>query len=136
MFFSFFLHPFSSASYSSSSSPSFPLPPPPGACKVVHQDKEEEAELAPTSPPSCSPESPPSTSSFQTSTAGTPVTPSAPSPVEGPGTSECVVCMETGSQVIFLPCGHVCCCQLCSGALRSCPLCRSSITQHVRLYYG
>lgn len=26
---------------------------------------------------------------------GTPVTPSAPSPVEGPGSSECVVCMET-----------------------------------------
>lgn len=27
---------------------------------------------------------------------GSPVTPSAPSPVEGPGGSECVVCMETG----------------------------------------
>ncbi|XP_055009333.1 E3 ubiquitin-protein ligase LRSAM1 isoform X2 [Boleophthalmus pectinirostris] len=29
-------------------------------------------------------------------TPGTPVTPSAPSPVDGPGSSECVVCMETG----------------------------------------
>ncbi|KAJ4920122.1 hypothetical protein JOQ06_024521 [Pogonophryne albipinna] len=58
----------------------------------------------------------------------------APSPVEGPGTSECVVCMETGSQVIFLPCGHVCCCHGCSGAMQSCPLCRSNISQRVRLY--
>ena len=39
------------------------------------------------------------------------------------------------SQVIFLPCGHVCCCQLCSDALQNCPLCRSNIAQHVRLYH-
>ncbi|KAM6985149.1 E3 ubiquitin-protein ligase LRSAM1 [Aplochiton taeniatus] len=68
---------------------------------------------------------------------GTPVTPSAPSPLEGPcGSTECVVCMETGCQVIFLPCGHVCCCQVCSDALRSCPLCRGEIGQRVRLYHG
>uniref|UniRef100_A0A673BDS1 RING-type domain-containing protein n=1 Tax=Sphaeramia orbicularis TaxID=375764 RepID=A0A673BDS1_9TELE len=69
-------------------------------------------------------------------TPGTPVTPSAPSPVEGPGSSECVVCMETGSQVIFLPCGHVCCCQVCSDALQNCPLCRSTISQRVRLFHS
>uniref|UniRef100_A0A3B5KXD4 RING-type domain-containing protein n=1 Tax=Xiphophorus couchianus TaxID=32473 RepID=A0A3B5KXD4_9TELE len=63
---------------------------------------------------------------------GTPVTPSAPTPVEGPGSSECVVCMETG--VVFLPCGHVCCCQVCSDALQNCPLCRSNISQRIRLY--
>ncbi|TWW66957.1 E3 ubiquitin-protein ligase LRSAM1 isoform X1 [Takifugu flavidus] len=69
-------------------------------------------------------------------TPGTPVTPSAPSPVEGPGISECVVCMEAAAQIIFLPCGHVCCCQVCSGALQGCPLCRSTILQCVRLYHG
>uniref|UniRef100_A0A3Q1B2X6 RING-type domain-containing protein n=1 Tax=Amphiprion ocellaris TaxID=80972 RepID=A0A3Q1B2X6_AMPOC len=69
-------------------------------------------------------------------TPGTPVTPSAPTPVEGPGSSECVVCMETGSQVIFLPCGHVCCCQVCSDALQNCPLCRSNISQRIRLYHN
>lgn len=96
-------------------------------------------------------------------TPGTPVTPSAPSPVEGPGISECVVCMEAvvfhfldtykeffirqclniissclsvQAQIIFLPCGHVCCCQVCSGALQGCPLCRSTILQCVRLYHG
>uniref|UniRef100_A0A8C6NJU4 Leucine rich repeat and sterile alpha motif containing 1 n=1 Tax=Nothobranchius furzeri TaxID=105023 RepID=A0A8C6NJU4_NOTFU len=67
-------------------------------------------------------------------TPGTPVTPSAPVPLEGPGSSECVVCMETGPQVIFLPCGHVCCCQVCSDALQGCPLCRSSIAQRIRLF--
>uniref|UniRef100_A0A8C3ANR3 Leucine rich repeat and sterile alpha motif containing 1 n=1 Tax=Cyclopterus lumpus TaxID=8103 RepID=A0A8C3ANR3_CYCLU len=106
--------------------------------KVVPQD--EEAEVASTAMSPCSPQVLPSTSTFQIPspplTPGTPVTPSAPSPVEGPGSSECVVCMETGSQVIFLPCGHVCCCQFCSGALQNCPLCRSNISQHVRLYHS
>ncbi|XP_076614091.1 E3 ubiquitin-protein ligase LRSAM1 [Chaetodon auriga] len=110
---------------------------PEGACKAVQQD--EEAEVIPTAPsPSSSPLLP-NTSTFQISpplTPGTPVTPSAPSPVEGPGSSECVVCMETGSEAVFLPCGHVCCCQVCSDALQNCPLCRSIISQRLRLYYS
>ncbi|XP_038589765.1 E3 ubiquitin-protein ligase LRSAM1 isoform X1 [Micropterus salmoides] len=109
-----------------------------GACKAVQQD--EEAEVVPTAPSLSPPPSFPHTSIVQIPspplTPGTPVTPSAPSPVEGPGSSECVVCMETGSQVIFLPCGHVCCCQVCSDALQNCPLCRSNISQHIRLYHG
>ncbi|XP_070706845.1 E3 ubiquitin-protein ligase LRSAM1 [Pempheris klunzingeri] len=111
---------------------------PEGACKAVPQDKE--AEVVPTAPP---PSSPPSVSDTPTiqipsppRSPGTPVTPSAPSPVEGPGSSECVVCMENRSQVIFLPCGHVCCCQVCSGALQNCPLCRSNISQSIRLYHS
>ncbi|XP_023653120.2 E3 ubiquitin-protein ligase LRSAM1 [Paramormyrops kingsleyae] len=54
---------------------------------------------------------------------------------EAPGSSECVVCMEIQSQVVFLPCGHVCCCQTCSDVLQSCPLCRSHISQRVRIYH-
>ncbi|XP_036418812.1 E3 ubiquitin-protein ligase LRSAM1 [Colossoma macropomum] len=69
-------------------------------------------------------------------TPQTPLTPTAPSPVDGPGSSECVVCMEAGCQMVFLPCGHVCCCQVCSDALHSCPLCRSTISQRIRLYHG
>uniref|UniRef100_A0A9J8BNG2 Leucine rich repeat and sterile alpha motif containing 1 n=1 Tax=Cyprinus carpio carpio TaxID=630221 RepID=A0A9J8BNG2_CYPCA len=68
-------------------------------------------------------------------TPNTPLTPTAPSP-DRFSSSECVVCMEHESQVIFLPCGHVCCCQTCSSALQSCPLCRGSISQRVRLYHG
>ncbi|XP_042734572.1 E3 ubiquitin-protein ligase LRSAM1 isoform X2 [Lagopus leucura] len=50
--------------------------------------------------------------------------------------SECVVCMEQEAQMIFLPCGHVCCCQTCCKRLQSCPLCRGDITQHVRIFYS
>uniref|UniRef100_A0A8C9EQP4 Leucine rich repeat and sterile alpha motif containing 1 n=1 Tax=Pavo cristatus TaxID=9049 RepID=A0A8C9EQP4_PAVCR len=50
--------------------------------------------------------------------------------------SECVVCMEQEAQMIFLPCGHVCCCQTCCKRLQSCPLCRRDITQHVRIFYS
>lgn len=111
---------------------------PEGAYKSVQQDEEEE--VVPSAPTPPSPPSFPSTSAIQMPspplTPGTPVTPSAPSPVEGSGSSECVVCMEKGSQVIFLPCGHVCCCQLCSEALQNCPLCRGSISQRVRLYHS
>ncbi|KAK5608535.1 hypothetical protein CRENBAI_024008 [Crenichthys baileyi] len=109
---------------------------PAGPCKAA-QMEEVVTPTAPTPPPS-----PllPSTSTTQTPSPprspGTPVTPSAPTPVEGPGSSECVVCMETESQVIFLPCGHVCCCQVCSGALQTCPLCRSNISQRIRLYHN
>ncbi|XP_035523972.1 E3 ubiquitin-protein ligase LRSAM1 [Morone saxatilis] len=107
-----------------------------GACKAVLQD--EEAELTPSAPPPASPPLLPNISQIPSPplTPGTPVTPSAPSPVEGPGSSECVVCMESGSQVIFLSCGHVCCCQVCSDALQNCPLCRSNISQRIRLYHS
>ncbi|XP_003211230.1 E3 ubiquitin-protein ligase LRSAM1 isoform X1 [Meleagris gallopavo] len=50
--------------------------------------------------------------------------------------SECVVCMEQEAQMIFLPCGHVCCCQTCCKRLQTCPLCRGDITQHVRIFYS
>lgn len=110
-----------------------------GACKVTKQ--EAEAEVTPSAPSPPPPPFFPSTSNIQMpsppltpGTPGTPVTPSAPTPVEGPGSSECVVCMETGSQVIFLPCGHVCCCQVCNDALQNCPLCRANISQRIRLY--
>uniref|UniRef100_A0A8C4F7J6 RING-type domain-containing protein n=1 Tax=Dicentrarchus labrax TaxID=13489 RepID=A0A8C4F7J6_DICLA len=106
------------------------------SCKAVLQD--EEAELTPSAPPPASPPLLPNISQIPSPplTPGTPVTPSAPSPVEGPGSSECVVCMESGSQVIFLPCGHVCCCQVCSDALQNCPLCRNNISQRIRLYHS
>ncbi|XP_055256916.1 E3 ubiquitin-protein ligase LRSAM1 isoform X3 [Moschus berezovskii] len=51
-------------------------------------------------------------------------------------TSECVVCLEREAQMIFLNCGHVCCCQLCCQPLRTCPLCRQDITQRLRIYHS
>ncbi|KAG7314638.1 hypothetical protein KOW79_021941 [Hemibagrus wyckioides] len=69
-------------------------------------------------------------------TPSTPLTPTVPSPLDTPSTNECVVCMEDRSLMVFLPCGHICCCQVCSDALQSCPLCRSNISQRIRLYHG
>lgn len=47
--------------------------------------------------------------------------------------TECVVCLDRMSEVIFLPCGHVCTCPLCSAPLTECPLCRALITQTIKL---
>ncbi|XP_069870168.1 E3 ubiquitin-protein ligase LRSAM1 isoform X2 [Dipodomys merriami] len=64
------------------------------------------------------------------------VRPSAP-PAELEGqASECVVCLEREAQMIFLTCGHVCCCQRCCQPLRTCPLCRQEITQCLRIYHS
>lgn len=110
---------------------------PQGAYKAIEP---EEDEAGPSSAPATSfpllPNASPIHYPSPPLTPGTPVTPSAPSPVDGPGSSECVVCMETGAQVIFLPCGHVCCCQVCSDALQNCPLCRANISQRIRLFHG
>lgn len=40
------------------------------------------------------------------------------------------------AQMIFLNCGHVCCCQQCSPPLRTCPLCRQDIAQRLRIYHS
>ncbi|XP_015683515.1 E3 ubiquitin-protein ligase LRSAM1 isoform X1 [Protobothrops mucrosquamatus] len=63
-----------------------------------------------------------------------PEVPSAPPPEEHH--CECVVCMELEAQVVFLYCGHVCCCQNCSEALHTCPLCRQAIVQRIRLFHS
>lgn len=49
--------------------------------------------------------------------------------------SECVVCLNAGCEVIYLPCGHVCVCSKCSASLVNCPLCRSPIISRILLTY-
>lgn len=111
-----------------------PSNPSEAACKAPQPEAEEEVTL-PSAPLAQSPVQSISTEILSLPlTPGSPVTPAASSPVEGPGGSECVVCMETGAQIIFLPCGHVCCCPVCSEALQGCPLCRSNISQRIRIY--
>ncbi|XP_060156389.1 E3 ubiquitin-protein ligase LRSAM1 isoform X2 [Globicephala melas] len=64
------------------------------------------------------------------------VRPSAPCAELEAQTSECVVCLEREAQMIFLNCGHVCCCQQCCQPLRTCPLCRQDIAQRLRIYHS
>ncbi|NWH47359.1 LRSM1 ligase, partial [Fregata magnificens] len=63
-----------------------------------------------------------------------PVVPMAPPLQWDEKKSECVVCMEQETQMVFLPCGHVCCCQTCCERLHTCPLCRKDITQRIRIF--
>ncbi|XP_015125892.1 E3 ubiquitin-protein ligase LRSAM1 isoform X1 [Diachasma alloeum] len=47
-------------------------------------------------------------------------------------TTECVVCMDSQCEVIFLPCGHLCCCATCSSVVTTeCPMCRGSIQRKI-----
>lgn len=47
---------------------------------------------------------------------------------------ECVICLDLQCEVIFLPCGHFCCCSICAEKVPAeCPMCRSSIERKVRV---
>ncbi|XP_043474861.1 E3 ubiquitin-protein ligase LRSAM1-like isoform X2 [Leptopilina heterotoma] len=49
-------------------------------------------------------------------------------------TTECVVCMDSQCDIIFFPCGHLCCCAICTEMITSeCPMCRSEITRKIRV---
>ncbi|NXT88471.1 LRSM1 ligase, partial [Anhinga rufa] len=65
-----------------------------------------------------------------------PVVPTAPPLQWDEKKSECIVCMEQETQMVFLPCGHVCCCQTCCERLHTCPLCRKDITQRARIFHS
>lgn len=46
----------------------------------------------------------------------------------------CKICMATLINMVFCPCGHCVCCSECGENLDKCPLCRTSITLHQRVY--
>ena len=41
--------------------------------------------------------------------------------------SKCCICYDNNVNIIFLPCGHICCCYHCINTMEKCPLCRESI---------
>lgn len=48
--------------------------------------------------------------------------------------SECVICMDAKCEIIFIPCGHMCCCLMCGEKdMECCPLCRGSIERTIRV---
>jgi len=87
----------------------------------------------PSAPPQENVPSAPPPAPFDDSSSSAP---SAP-PIETFQSTECCVCMERKCDIIFLPCGHVCCCIICENnngnPLQNCPLCRTDISQKVRL---
>ncbi|XP_003396949.2 E3 ubiquitin-protein ligase LRSAM1 isoform X1 [Bombus terrestris] len=49
-------------------------------------------------------------------------------------TAECVICLDLQCEVIFLPCGHLCCCSGCANMISSnCPMCRSVIDHKIHI---
>lgn len=56
-------------------------------------------------------------------------TASAPTANEVFTESSCVICLDDLCHVIFLPCGHMCCCVACGDPITLCPLCRADVAQ-------
>ncbi len=48
-------------------------------------------------------------------------------------TDECCVCLSTNSDVIFVPCAHLCSCSECGNQVSKCPLCRRNITNRINI---
>ncbi|CAH1994126.1 unnamed protein product [Acanthoscelides obtectus] len=49
-------------------------------------------------------------------------------------TVECVICLDMECQIIFLPCGHLCCCQNCGSKIATCPLCRIDVEKVIKMH--
>jgi hypothetical protein len=57
-----------------------------------------------------------------------------------------VVCWENPSVVAFVPCGHVCVCELCfvqhmtdwknKANRKNCFICRAEVTGHLRVFFA
>lgn len=47
---------------------------------------------------------------------------------------KCSICLENNCAVVFIPCGHMCCCHTCSRTLNSCPVCRQLISSRQTTY--
>ena len=46
----------------------------------------------------------------------------------------CKICFSSNANIAFIPCGHLFCCFSCSQQLINCPVCRSSISNIIRIY--
>ncbi|KAH3746498.1 hypothetical protein DPMN_180906 [Dreissena polymorpha] len=44
----------------------------------------------------------------------------------------CKICMDRDACVVFLPCGHMATCEVCSKALRKCAMCRAVIRRTIK----
>ena len=46
-------------------------------------------------------------------------------------TMDCAVCLSCEKDTVFIPCGHYYTCNECSIQLKTCPICRATITERV-----
>nr|XP_045589981.1 baculoviral IAP repeat-containing protein 7-like [Procambarus clarkii] len=45
---------------------------------------------------------------------------------------ECKICMENESELMFLPCNHICTCFKCASNISTCPICRAEIKYTIK----
>ena len=46
----------------------------------------------------------------------------------------CIVCMNESYTHTFIPCGHMCTCELCANKLQECPMCRAHILNRIKVF--
>lgn len=49
----------------------------------------------------------------------------------------CKICMVNKIQLVLLPCAHLCACRNCAAGIRTpdCPVCKTSVSAYVPVYY-
>nr|XP_034334620.1 uncharacterized protein LOC117691855 isoform X2 [Crassostrea gigas] len=46
----------------------------------------------------------------------------------------CKICLDAEVGVVFLPCGHICCCRTCAPKVGQCPVCRTNIRSKMHVF--
>jgi ATP-dependent DNA helicase PIF1 len=54
-------------------------------------------------------------------------------PIEEGQVKECVVCMQAQRNILFLPCKHLCVCNICDKMCDNCPICRVKIDEKMKI---
>ena len=47
----------------------------------------------------------------------------------------CEICLSFEKSIVFIPCKHIYCCEICSVMLNKCPMCRADIIEKIKIYY-
>ena len=48
---------------------------------------------------------------------------------------KCGTCLTFDKSILFFPCKHIFCCEKCSKKLDNCPICRTEISEKIKVYY-
>jgi len=48
----------------------------------------------------------------------------------------CSICYASPTDIVFLPCGHICTCTTCASYVITCPICRTLIETQHRVYHA
>jgi hypothetical protein len=48
--------------------------------------------------------------------------------------TDCLICLSTKINIVFLPCAHTVCCALCGLQLKRCPICRDEVADYFHVY--